>query len=954
MDPSTDRTPYRHGVLFLALALVLAATLAACLPSAPSRVESAEVLGTKGQLPSSDKSANSPDPTPVNDIARVSDEVARARVIEGAADAVAVVAGPDLVVRLVDRSSVTGDWQTLQISGTVSAEIGNRGNLPAVGLFTITFFEDTNGNAAFDAGVDNVLGNASQNGLAAGAMATISGAVSGTVTFRDNLIYAFVDSGGAIAESNETNNTSNTGLACQFKPPPGSFNPVLEWAWTSSSIQPDDLNVMMTPAVIDLNADGIPDVVFGSTSFTTSVPVQPGPLRAVRGNNGAELFTVTTPDNYVNARGELAVGDIDLDGRPEIVAVHRSGNRLIAFEHDGTFKWLSPVLEPVVWGGAALADLDANGTPEIVVGRQVLESNGLLRWTGAGGRGGHPVAGPLSLVADINLDGSPEIVAGNTAYDASGGIIWQAPLADGFNAVGNFDGDLFPEIVLVTNGNVYLLEHTGVVKWGPVPIPGGGRGGPPTVSDYDGDGEVEIGVAGLSRYAVFETNGAIRWAAAIQDTSSNLTGSSTFDFEGDGSAEVVYQDELRLYIFRGTDGAIRFQTPSSSCTAYEYPAVADVDGDGEAEIVTTANNNCGFGPHRGVFVYGDASGTWVPTRKMWNQHTYHITNINDNGTIPTTEQNNWETFNNYRENLQTFPPALAAPDLTASYLQFNLGIGTMSITARIGNGGAMPVGSGVPVAFYDGNPAAGGVLLGRVSLSGPLDPGQFKDVSITGLPTLVGTHDIYVVADDNGTATGTLRECDETNNVHHRVLINPPTPTPTPTATNTATPTPTRTATPTNTPTSTPTPTATNTATPTPTHTATPTDTPTATPTQRANNCTYTQGFWKNHPEVWPVDHITIGGVTYAKGEALKILETPPRGDATYILAHQLIGAKLNILNGADPSDVAATIADADNWLIEHPLGSDPSNPGRAQGIALAGALDDYNNGLIGPGHCDS
>jgi hypothetical protein len=37
-----------------------------------------------------------------------------------------------------------------------------------------------------------------------------------------------------------------------------------------------------------------------------------------------------------------------------------------------------------------------------------------------------------------------------------------------------------------------------------------------------------------------------------------------------------------------------------------------------------------------------------------------------------------------------------------------------------------------------------------------------------------------------------------------------------------------------------------------------------------------------------------------------------------------------------------------------HTLGSDPSDPDRAQGISLAETLDEYNNGVIGPGHCDS
>ena len=116
--------------------------------------------------------------------------------------------------------------------------------------------------------------------------------------------------------------------------------------------------------------------------------------------------------------------------------------------------------------------------------------------------------------------------------------------------------------------------------------------------------------------------------------------------------------------------------------------------------------------------------------------------------------------------------------------------------------------------------------------------------------------------------------------------------------------------------------------------------------------CTYTQGYWKNHPDAWPVEEITIGGVIYTKEEAIGILQTAVGGDATFILAHQLIPAKLNVLDGADPSAVETTIADADDWLTEHPLGSDPPEPERQRGVDLAETLDAYNNGVIGPGHC--
>ncbi len=211
---------------------------------------------------------------------------------------------------------------------------------------------------------------------------------------------------------------------------------------------------------------------------------------------------MTDPSLQVNAASSVATSDIDGDGRPEIIACDNSGMRLVAFEDDGSFKWRSPVLEPINWGAPALADLDADGTPEIVIGRQALNSDGTLRWTGTAGLGSQGNVGPLSLVSDVDLDGRPDIIAGNTIYDANG-VPRTAILPDGHNAVANFDADNRAEIVLVSGGTVQLLQDDLSVKWGPVAIPGGGAGGPPTIADFDNDGQPEIGVAGASHYSVF-------------------------------------------------------------------------------------------------------------------------------------------------------------------------------------------------------------------------------------------------------------------------------------------------------------------------------------------------------------------------------------------------------------------------------------------------------------------
>jgi len=119
-------------------------------------------------------------------------------------------------------------------------------------------------------------------------------------------------------------------------------------------------------------------------------------------------------------------------------------------------------------------------------------------------------------------------------------------------------------------------------------------------------------------------------------------------------------------------------------------------------------------------------------------------------------------------------------------------------------------------------------------------------------------------------------------------------------------------------------------------------------------DCSLTQGFWKNHQEAWPVEELILGVTTYTKTQLLAILGTPPRGDATYILIHQLIAAKLNIANGADPTAITDTVVAADAWLASNPLGSKPTGAARQVGVALATLLDDYNNGVTGPGHCGS
>ncbi len=125
--------------------------------------------------------------------------------------------------------------------------------------------------------------------------------------------------------------------------------------------------------------------------------------------------------------------------------------------------------------------------------------------------------------------------------------------------------------------------------------------------------------------------------------------------------------------------------------------------------------------------------------------------------------------------------------------------------------------------------------------------------------------------------------------------------------------------------------------------------------------CTYTQGYWKTHGPTpkgnnkneWPVNSLTIGTVNYTALQLQSIFDKAPAGNGLISLAHQLIAAKLNVAKGAAPTYVAAKIVAADaliGALVIPPAGGGYLAP--ATTSALVTSLTNYNEGIIGPGHC--
>lgn len=141
--------------------------------------------------------------------------------------------------------------------------------------------------------------------------------------------------------------------------------------------------------------------------------------------------------------------------------------------------------------------------------------------------------------------------------------------------------------------------------------------------------------------------------------------------------------------------------------------------------------------------------------------------------------------------------------------------------------------------------------------------------------------------------------------------------------------------------------------------------------------CTLTQGYWKNHsdcktngkgPErdaTWDLIEGEDKNGNPSTGESTiffksaqdycEVFDTNAgKGGKYYNLAHQYMAAELNLLSDADPASIADAFNEATDFFeMYSPEDVDGDKELEEDCVRLGKILDDYNNGLIGPGHCD-
>ncbi len=460
--------------------------------------------------------------------------------------------------------------------------------------------------------------------------------------------------------------------------------------------------------------------------------------------------------------------------QPGFVSLHDVSGRVLPFE-DGSDFIVS--INQGVGGPPTIGDFDGDCRVEVAVASQSVYA-----------------------VYDIDCDGTPKdpvmcngnSVAPCATADATGntglrkGVLWEVGSQDNSSnvtgsSVFDFEGDgraeaiyadeCFTRVYDGVTGYVIYSQYRSSCTWYENPV----------VADVDGDFNAELVVPS-------NTNCNIPCSGSTENASASDTRQVDREFAGLScfSDADCAGGAGACACIEGVDPVDGTCLPSKNkndvirglCTC-----TTDVDCGGSSFICADRKSGTAFLDGRtpnqvcraeyverfnGLLVYRDVLDRWVDTARIWNQHAYSITHVNEDGSAANATNRNWvETgLNNFRQNVLGDVNPEYAPDFTAGNGQrlcFPDEGGLLGrANVQVCNRGTARV-AAVPVAFYDGDPEAGGVLRCLSNTQIALEPAQCTDVRCRW-DDCNPAATMYVRADDDGTGGLGERECIEGNN----------------------------------------------------------------------------------------------------------------------------------------------------------------------------------------------
>jgi subtilisin family serine protease len=399
-----------------------------------------------------------------------------------------------------------------------------------------------------------------------------------------------------------------------------------------------DGNFAMTPVVGDITGDGVPEIVQAADTGTLSVWEPNGTALA-----GWPVKQPTSGFQYF-----VTLADINGDGVRDVVVVDEFNGIVRVFNHTGTMLPGFSIALGQALNYAAVADVDGDGQNEIVVASLdgaklwVIASNGTTKsgWPKQISKGPSPngLAWSLPALADLDGDGKPDIVIGTNdgtllALHGDGTAVAGFPQSTALAqvnspAIGDIDGDGKPEVVVgiqtvVESGapvdRLYAWHHDGTtvagwpIRYAPGFVTTVFGFGAPVLADIDGDGKADVVVTSDATgpaYALQAYHGDATVVAGFPKptASAGFLATNTVavaDLNGDGHLEIAWSDRYTSPAWGG---------PLSKLVAWDVTALKsstvvwpmfhhDAQHTGVAPAATTVATqvNCG-GPAVAPFV----------------------------------------------------------------------------------------------------------------------------------------------------------------------------------------------------------------------------------------------------------------------------------------------------------------------------------------------------------------
>ena len=309
----------------------------------------------------------------------------------------------------------------------------------------------------------------------------------------------------------------------------------------------------------DVDGDGDLDMMSNNTNDQIEIKI----------NNGSGGFSNGAVLMPPAINGRAVFGDIDQDGKVDIVNTSQSGGSARVFKGNGDGTFVAGVDYAVGAGnpyGLRMADLNGDGFLDLAVTLVV--------------------AGKVSVL----LANSNGTFKAPQSYEASGMFGYDLTIND-FNNDGILD-------IASSNTNTgllaVLLGNGGGTFRAPITNLSSGGAADITAADFNGDGILDIVTADNAgagvRVFLGNGDGSLKAGTAWTAGASNSTVAAG-DLNGDGYADLVFGGGGAAWVLRGNGDGSFLAGVSTTAGFHDISIIADLNGDGVVDLAGSNGNN---------------------------------------------------------------------------------------------------------------------------------------------------------------------------------------------------------------------------------------------------------------------------------------------------------------------------------------------------------------------------